>query len=465
MTAIGNYRSIENYYSSNNSDFETGAGKAPVFKYLVMLKNIAIVFFMATLPYLGYCGPAYSSINHGDTAWMLVATALVVLMTPAGLALFYGGLTRSKNVLNTIGMSYIAFCIAFLSWIVFGYSFTFSGNGLFFGNFDQVMLRGISVNDLSGSIPTYLFVAFQGSFAAIAVAIVSGSIIERVKFSTWCIFASLWTLFVYCPVAHWIWGGGFLSNNGELDFAGGTVIHINAGIAGLVVSYMLGKRKEFSHHPSRPSSIKLTVLGSALLLFGWFGFNAGSELAANFIAANAFLVTSIAACAGGLIWLIIESIDSKKPTLIGAASGLISGLVVITPAAGYVDPTGALCMGVIGGIVGYFGAVKLKVILGYDDTLDAFGVHGLVGIVGALLTGVLANPSINDGIGVIYGNPSQFFVQFKAVGITIVYSAIGTSLIFRFCAFLTKGGRVNEIIEHKGLDSMIHGEKSFDLSK
>ena len=430
-----------------------------------MLKKIFLLFIPLFIPFLGFCSSDSAALNHGDTAWMLVATALVVLMTPAGLALFYGGLTRSKNVLNTIGMSYIAFCIAFLAWVVVGYSLAFSGDGAYFGNLSNFMLKGISINDLTGTIPSYLFVAFQGTFAAIAVAIVSGSIIERVKFSTWCIFALLWTLFVYCPVAHWVWGGGFLSNNGELDFAGGTVIHINAGIAGLVVSYILGKRKDFTYHPTRPSSIKLTVLGSALLLFGWFGFNAGSELAANFISANAFLVTCISACAGGLAWLIIESIDSKKPTLIGSASGLVSGLVAITPAAGYVDASGALCLGIIGGVVGYFGAVKLKVILGYDDTLDAFGVHGLVGIFGALLTGIFANPAINQGVGLLYGNPTQFFVQLKAVAITILFSSIGTFVIFKLCAFVTKGARVNEIVETKGLDSMIHGEKSFDLNK
>ena len=394
-----------------------------------MLKKIFLLFIPLFIPFIGFCNSDSAALNHGDTAWMLVATALVVLMTPAGLALFYGGLTRSKNVLNTIGMSYIAFCIAFLVWVVVGYSLAFSGDGAYFGNLSNFMLKGISINDLTGTIPTYLFVAFQGTFAAIAVAIVSGSIIERVKFSTWCIFALLWTLFVYCPVAHWVWGGGFLSNNGELDFAGGTVIHINAGIAGLVVSYILGKRKDFTYHPTRPSSIKLTVLGSALLLFGWFGFNAGSELAANFISANAFLVTCISACAGGLAWLVIESVDSKKPTLIGSASGLVSGLVAITPAAGYVDASGALCLGIIGGVVGYFGAVKLKVILGYDDTLDAFGVHGLVGIFGALLTGIFANPAINQGAGLLYGNPAQFFVQLKAVAITILFSSIGISHI------------------------------------
>lgn len=405
------------------------------------------------------------SINSGDTAWMLVATAMVMLMTPAGLALFYGGLTRSKSVLNTIGMSYIAFCVATLAWVIIGYSLAFEGSGSVIGTLDNVLLRNINITDVNGTIPSMLFVAFQGTFAAIAVAIVSGSIIERVKFSTWIIFALLWVIFIYSPVAHWVWGGGFLSNDGELDFAGGTVIHINAGVAGLVVAYLLGKRKEYSVHNAKPASIKLTVLGSALLWFGWFGFNAGSELAADFIAANAFIVTNVAACAGGIIWLLIEWYDTKKPTLIGSASGVISGLVAITPAAGYVDVTGALCIGLLGGLVGYLGAVKLKKLLGYDDTLDAFGIHGLVGIMGALLTGIFANPAINDAAGLLYGNPGQVLVQLKAVVITVLYSAVGTAIVFKVSAFLTRGGRVHAAIEHKGLDKMIHGEKGFDLQE
>lgn len=404
------------------------------------------------------------SLNTGDTSWVLMSTALVMLMTPAGLALFYGGLTRSKNVLNTVGMSYVAFCIAFLAWVIVGYSLAFSGEGHFIGNLDNIMLKNIGINDLHDSIPKLLFVAFQGTFAAIAVAIVSGSIIERVKYSTWILFAFLWTLLIYCPIAHWMWGGGFLSHSGGLDFAGGTVIHVNAGIAGLVVSYMLGKRIGHTS-PSKPSSIKLTILGSALLWFGWFGFNAGSELAANFVAANAFLVTCVAACAGGIAWLLTESIDTNKPTLIGSASGVISGLVAITPAAGYVDVTGAMCLGLLGGFVGYLGAIKLKHIIGYDDTLDAFGIHGLVGILGALLTGILANPDINDGIGVLYGNPNQLLVQLKAVIVTITYSAAGTYIVFKICSFITKGARVPKIVERKGLDSMIHGEKFLNIDE
>ena len=413
------------------------------------------------LPMTGFAQNNESSLNSGDTAWVLVATALVMLMTPAGLALFYGGLTRSKNVLNTIGMSYIAFCLTTVVWVLVGYSLSFGGEGMLLGNLENLLLSDIKITDTIGTIPTYLFVAFQGTFAAIAVAIISGSIIERIKFSTWIVFAVFWIVCVYSPVAHWVWGGGFLSNSGELDFAGGTVIHINAGIAGLVVSMLVGKRKSFGTE-EKPSSVKLTVLGSALLWFGWFGFNAGSQLAADFIAANAFLVTNVAACAGGLAWLLFEYKDTKKPTLIGTSTGVISGLVAITPAAGYVDVSAALCIGILGGLVGYFGAVKLKKILKYDDTLDAFGVHGLVGIAGALATGVFANPEINEATGMLYGNPEQLWVQCKAVGVVVLFSAVGTYATFKAASWITKGARVTENVEDLGLDAMIHGERSFD---
>ncbi len=408
-----------------------------------------------------YAQEAEATINTGDTAWLLIATALVMLMTPAGLALFYGGLTQNKHVLNTIGMSYMAFCTGTIIWIIAGYSLAFSEGNAFIGGIENFLLHGIGVSDVSGSIPTLLFVAFQGTFAAIAVAIVSGSIIERVRFSTWGIFTIFWVIVVYAPIAHWVWGGGFLSNSGEMDFAGGTVIHINAGVAGLVLSYLVGKRMEHSLEEVRkPSSIKFMILGSALLWFGWFGFNGGSQLAADGIAANALLVTNVAACAGALIWLTIEWFIVKKPTLIGMASGAVSGLVGITPASGYVDVSGALAIGVISGLVGYWGVVHLKSMIKHDDTLDAFGIHGLVGIAGALLTGVFANPDVNGGAGLLYGNPMQLWVQGKAVLITIAYSAVGTFVVWKICALLTSGGRVEEELELEGMDIGYHGEHS-----
>ena len=405
-------------------------------------------------------GQEAAAINSGDTAWLLIATALVMLMTPAGLALFYGGLTQNKHVLNTIGMSYMAFCTGTIVWVIIGYSLAFSEGNAFIGGIENFMLHGIGVNDVSGTIPTLLFVVFQGTFAAIAVAIVSGSIIERVRFSTWGLFSILWVIVVYAPIAHWVWGGGFLSESGEMDFAGGTVIHINAGIAGLVLSYLVGKRKEHSLEEVRkPSSIKFMILGSALLWFGWFGFNGGSQLAADGIAANALLVTNIAACTGALIWLSIEWFIVKKPTLIGMASGAISGLVGITPASGFVDVSGALAIGALSGLVGYWGVVHLKSMMNHDDTLDAFGIHGVVGIFGALATGVFANPEVNGGAGLLYGNPAQLWIQAKAVLVTIVYSGVATYIIWKVCSLVTSGGRIEEELELEGMDIGYHGER------
>lgn len=344
--------------------------------------------------------------------------------------------------------------------MVIAYSLAFSEGNAFIGNLENLFLSGIGVNDVNGTIPSLLFVVFQGTFAAIAVAIVSGSIIERVRFSTWGLFSVLWVIAVYAPIAHWVWGGGFLSESGEMDFAGGTVIHINAGVAGLILSYLVGKRMGHSLEEVRkPSSIKFMVLGSALLWFGWFGFNGGSQLAADGIAANALLVTNIAACTGALIWLTIEWFIVKKPTLIGMASGAISGLVGITPASGFVDVSGALAIGLISGVVGYWGVVHLKSWVKHDDTLDAFGIHGLVGIAGAILTGVFANPEINGGAGLLYGNAAQVWVQTKAVLITIAYSAIATAVVYKVSALITSGGRINEELELEGMDIGYHGEQ------
>lgn len=405
-------------------------------------------------------------INSGDTAWMLIASALVMLMTPAGLTLFYGGLTQRKSVLNTIGMSYTAFCTASVVWVVIGYSIAFSGDGAYFGNLDNFLLKGILVTDVEGTIPTLLFVFFQGTFAAIAVALVSGSIIERVRYSTWFVFSILWVILVYSPVTHWVWGGGFLSELGELDFAGGTVIHVNAGVAGLVLVYLLGNREGFKKTSVRPASVKLMILGSALLWFGWFGFNGGSQLAADGIAANALLVTNVAAACGGLAWLLIEWFTTNsKPTLIGSASGVVSGLVGITPAAGYVDVSGALFIGIGSGVVGYFGVVKLKKWLGYDDTLDVFGIHGLVGAFGAIATGIFANPLVNEGnAGLLYGNPDQVWIQIQSVFFVSVYSAVATFIIYKIISLVFGTGRVSEEVEKDGMDMAYHGERGFDIS-
>ncbi|GAA4836779.1 ammonium transporter [Algivirga pacifica] len=431
------------------------------------MKSTLITLATLLTPALAMAQTGAPEINAGDTAWILIATALVMLMTPAGLTLFYGGLTQRKSVLNTIGMSYTAFCTATLVWVIIGYSLTFSEGNSIIGGLQSFLLRDIKINSVTGTIPTILFIMFQGTFAAIAVALVSGAIIERVKYSTWLLFSTLWVIVVYAPIAHWVWGGGFLSNHGELDFAGGTVIHINAGISGLVLSLILGNRQSHNNDSThQPSSIKLMVLGSALLWFGWFGFNGGSALAADFIAANALMVTNVAAAAGGMAWLMIEwTTSEKKPTLLGAASGVISGLVGITPASGYVDVTGALIIGLFSGVIGYFGVVKLKAALKYDDTLDVFGIHGLVGIFGAIATGLFANPEINGSAGAFYGNPGQLIPQLVAIGVTVVYAGIASAIVYYISTLVTGGGRIDRNIEETGVDIAYHGESSFDFAQ
>ena len=397
-------------------------------------------------------------LDTGDTAWMIVATAFVMLMTPAGLALFYGGMTRQKNVLNTIGMSLIAFAVGTLVWVVAGYSIAF-GEGDFIGT-GKILLSGITDKSLSGTIPELLFVAFQGTFAAIAVAIASGSMIERVKFSTFTIFAALWILVVYAPITHWAWGGGETLNFGEMDFAGGTVVHINAGVAGFVVAMLLGKRKDYGKAMIKPFSPVLTVLGAALLWFGWFGFNAGSEVAADGVAANAFLITNVAAALGVIGWLIAEYLVYKKATLVGGASGAVAGLVAITPASGSAGVVGAIIIGVVGGALGFFGVAKIKKLFKVDDSLDAFWVHGLVGIWGSIATAIFIAPYLMPED---FNLASQLVAQLKAVGLTIVYSGIMTAVVYLIASVVTGGGRVDEETEQMGLDETVHGEKALNL--
>jgi len=401
---------------------------------------------------------ADDKLSSGDTAWMLVATAFVMLMTPAGLALFYGGMTRSKNVLNTMGMSLISFAVGTLVWVVAGYSIAF-GSGDFIGT-GKILLSGITDKSLSGTIPELLFVAFQGTFAAIAVAIASGSMIERVKFSTFTIFAALWILVVYAPITHWAWGGGSTFNFGEMDFAGGTVVHINAGVAGFVVAMILGKRKDYGKAALKPFSPVYAVLGAALLWFGWFGFNAGSEVAADGVAGNAFLVTNVAAALGVIGWLLMEYIVYKTPTLIGGASGAVAGLVAITPASGSAGVVGAIIIGLVGGALGFIGVSKIKKLFNVDDSLDAFWVHGLVGIWGSIATALFIAPYLQAKD---YSISSQLVSQLEAIGLTIVYSAIATAVVYFVASILTGGGRVDEETELIGLDEKVHGEKAMNL--
>ncbi len=401
---------------------------------------------------------AEDTLNTGDTAWMLVATAFVMLMTPAGLALFYGGLTRSKNVLNTMGMSLAAYAVGTLVWVLFGYSIAF-GDGDLIGT-GKILLSGITSETLSGTIPELLFVAFQGTFAAIAVAIASGSMIERVKFSTFIIFSALWILAVYAPVTHWAWGGGETLNFGEMDFAGGTVVHINAGVAGFVVAMILGRRKDYGRTAIKPFSPILVVLGAMLLWFGWFGFNAGSQLAADGTAASAFLVTNVAASLGVIGWVTAEWLVYKKATLVGGASGAVAGLVAITPAAGSAGVEGAIILGLVGGALGFIGVSKLKTLFKVDDSLDAFWVHGLVGIWGSIATAIfIADYAMADD----YSMASQLVSQVQAILLTVVYSGIVTAIVFFVASALTGGGRVNEETETMGLDEEVHGERGLNL--
>lgn len=400
-------------------------------------------------------------IDTGDTAWMIVATAFVMLMTLPGLALFYGGLAKKKDTLNTMAMSFVSYCIVSFLWVFYGYTFTFGSDiGGIIGSPEKILLSGVGVGSLSMTVPEYIFIVFQMTFAAITVALASGAFIERIKFSAWVLFTILWMTLVYVPVAHWVWGGGFLAKLGALDFAGGTVVHINAGIAALIGALILGKRREAS---LKPSNLTLVVTGAGLLWFGWFGFNAGSAVAANGIAGVAFINTNTATALASISWMLTEWIHAKKPTVLGLASGAVAGLVSITPAAGFVNIKGTIIIGILAGIVPYFAVASIKPKLGYDDSLDAFGIHGVGGILGALLTGIFADPSVNElGAGLLYGNPIQLLKQFIAVVITIIYSGIITLLIFGIVK-ITVGIRVDLEHEITGLDESQHGEKAYSL--
>ncbi len=411
---------------------------------------------------LSFAEESTPKLDTGDTAWLLVSSALVMLMTLPGLALFYGGMAKRKDTLNTIAMSFVAYCLASLVWFAYGYSLAFGEDiGGIIGSASKIFLSGVGVKSLQGTIPELLFVMFQLTFAAITVALASGSYVERLKFSAWVIFVVLWVSLVYVPIAHWVWGGGFLAKDGALDFAGGTVVHINAGIAGLVGALILGRRKDAV---LLPNNLPLVVLGAGLLWFGWFGFNAGSAVGANGLAAVAMLNTNIATATAALAWMFTEWLHRKKPTVLGLASGVIAGLVAITPAAGFVNVVGAFIIGLTAGPICYFMVAEVKEKLGYDDALDVFGIHGVAGIIGAILTGVFADPSINEaGKGLLYGNPGQVITQIWSVIVTVVYSGVMTAIILFIVKALT-GLRVKEEEEITGLDRSQHGESAYNIS-
>ncbi|SDB95863.1 ammonium transporter, Amt family [Desulfurella multipotens] len=403
-------------------------------------------------------------LNQANTAWMLISTALVLSMTPVGLGLFYGGMVRSKNILNTIGMSFVSLAIVSLLWIIIGYSLAFGPDidGLI-GSLKYIFLNNITINSVTQTIPTYLYCTFELSFAAVTLALISGSVIERIKFSSWIVFGSLWVLLVYAPIAHWVWGGGFLQKMGVLDFAGGLVVEANSGISALVLALIVGKRRDFKKTIMPPSSIALSIIGAGLLWIGWFGFNAGSAIASNNLASYVFLTTNIAASAGALSWMFAEWMSHKHPTMLGAASGAVAGLVGITPACGYVSVVSSLLIGIIAGIISWIGVSYVKYKFSYDDSLDVFGVHGLNGIFGILAVGLLATKSVSPKNGLLLGNFHTFFIEFLAIIIIIAYSALGTFLLAKLTSILTHGLRVSEEDEQKGLDIATHTEQGFDI--
>jgi Amt family ammonium transporter len=410
---------------------------------------------------------AKPKIDSGDTAWMLTSTALVLMMTIPGVALFYAGMVRKKNVLATMMQSFAITCLVTVLWWAAGYSLAFTGDGAYLGSLDQLFLKSMaidSVSSLAKTIPEGVYMSFQMTFAIITCALITGSVADRMKFSALLWFIGLWMFVVYVPVAHWVWGGGFLGTEGVLDYAGGTVVHINAGVAGLVAALVLGKRKGYGHDNFTPYNLTLAVIGAALLWVGWFGFNAGSAVAADVRAGLAMAVPQIATAAAARAWMFAEWMARGKPSVLGIVSGAVAGLVAITPASGFVMPGGAMAIGLVAGVVCFWAATSLKHLLGYDDSLDAFGVHAIGGITGAVLTGVFAVGAITATAespagsgGLLEGNAAQLITQIKGVGIVVIYDAIASFVILKILDVIM-GLRVAEEAERDGLDLALHGE-------
>ena len=441
-----------------------------------------LITILATAP--AFADDAPPKLDSGDTAWMLTSTALVLLMTIPGLALFYAGMVRKKNILATMMQSFTICCIVTIVWMVAGYSIAFTTGNAYMGDFSRILLHGIAdhivkgndsqafvlasgvkdVADMATTIPETVYMMFQMTFAIITPALIAGAFADRMKFSAMCLFMALWSLLIYSPIAHWVWSpSGWASQAGILDFAGGTVVHINAGIAGLVCALVLGKREGYGTVNMAPHNLAYAVIGASLLWVGWFGFNAGSAVAANGRAGMAMTVTQIATAAAALGWMFAEWIAKGKPSVLGAASGAVAGLVAITPASGFVLPGGAIVIGVAAGVGCFWAATSLKHMLGYDDSLDAFGVHGIGGIIGALLTGVFAYGPLSATDASPDGSPGgmpQFILQCEGVASTLVYSGVGTLVILMVVKALL-GLRVNEEEEREGLDIVLHGEQVF----
>jgi ammonium transporter, Amt family len=421
---------------------------------------MSLRILLLLLPILGVTPALADEINSGDTAWVLTSSALVLFMIP-GLALFYAGMVRSKNVLGTIMHSVFAMGIVGIQWIVIGYSLAFSEGNAFVGGFEYAFLNGVGM-EANGTIPHLVFVMFQGMFAIITPALITGAFAERIKFSAYVVFTLVWSTVVYAPVCHWVWGpGGWLADMGALDFAGGTVVHMTSGFTALVAAVMIGKRIGYPNEPMLPNSLIWTVLGAGMLWFGWFGFNGGSALAADASAGLAFATTQIAAAGGAVSWVLFEWYRSGKPTVLGVASGVVAGLVAVTPASGFVGPMAALIIGLIAGVVCY-SAVLLKGRFGYDDSLDVFGIHGVGGTLGALLTGVFAREMWGGADGLIAGNVDQFLVQVYSVVATAVYAVVVSYIILKLVD-LTIGLRISGEDERIGLDTTQHGETGYNI--
>jgi Amt family ammonium transporter len=440
----------------NKISHKIGAGFTAA---IVTLGTASMAFAQAAAP----AAAEAPKLDTGDTAWMLTSTVLVLMMTVPGLALFYGGMVRKKNVLATTMQSFAVTALVTILWMVAAYSLAFTGEGAYIGGLERLFLSGMgtdAVHSLAKTIPESVFMTFQMTFAIITPALIAGAFAERMKFSALLWFISLWLFLVYVPIAHWVWGGGWLGSLGVLDFAGGTVVHINAGVAGLVCALVLGKRKGYGADNMAPHNLVYSLIGASLLWVGWFGFNAGSAVSAGAGAGMAMAVTQIATAAAALAWMFAEWAFRGKPSVLGIISGAIAGLVAITPAAGYVNPVGALIIGLIAGVVCFWAATSLKKMLGYDDSLDAFGVHGIGGLVGALLTGVFATKAIKggeDAVGLIDGNGGQILLQIYGVAGTVVWCALVTFIILKVVDVIV-GLRVPEEVEVEGLDINLHGE-------
>ncbi|MFN4087712.1 MAG: ammonium transporter [Alphaproteobacteria bacterium] len=415
----------------------------------------------AAIAACAFAAPAMAQeemLNAGDTAWIITATALVLMMTIPGVALFYGGMVRKMNVLSMVMQSFAIAALVSIIWMVIGYSLAFSEGTPWVGGLSKMFFAGIETGSLEGTIPESVFATFQMTFAIITCALITGAVADRMKFSSLLVFISIWAVVVYAPICHWVWGpDGFLGEDGVLDFAGGTVVHINSGIAGLVAALVVGKRRGYGTEMFAPHNLVLSVIGASLLWVGWFGFNAGSALAADGAAGMAMLVTQVATAAAALAWMFAEWAAKGKASVLGVISGAVAGLVAITPAAGFVGPVGALCMGIASGLVCFWASTALKNKLGYDDSLDVFGIHGVGGIIGAVLTGVFAVEAIGGTAGLLEGNPGQVITQIWGILATIVYAAVATFIILKIVDAIM-GLRVDPETEREGLDLRQHGE-------